>query len=72
MIPVDRETEVTYTFDLSTVSTADLQAELSRREGVRSIRLDYGVEAEITLKGTRSSDASATITGPAVITVNID
>lgn len=56
--------------DLSTVSTRDLQAELSRREGVESLYLGPYDRAEVT--GYFGSSTEITIVGPAIITVNID
>ncbi|WP_449600309.1 hypothetical protein [Paenibacillus sp. Marseille-Q9583] len=55
-------------FDLSTVSTADLQAELSRREGVRTHA--FGPEDNVFL-----ADSDGVILndcGPVTITINID
>lgn len=62
--------------DLSTVSTRDLQAELSRREGVVSYEIDYESAADISFQyGPLTCGVYETgvrVTGPAIITVNID
>ncbi|AWB45287.1 BC1881 family protein [Paenibacillus sp. CAA11] len=61
--------------DLSTVSTADLQAEISRREGVKSYALSTEDSAEINVKcngGGLRTNTFVNFSGPAVITINID
>ncbi|WP_179087381.1 hypothetical protein [Paenibacillus odorifer] len=54
--------------DLSTVSTADLQAELSRREGVKTYV--FGPEDNVVL-----ADGDGVILddcGPITVTINVD
>lgn len=64
--------------DLSTVSTRDLQAELSRREGVDTITVAPYERVGITgyvgssFEMYRDNPNEVTLTGPAIITVNID
>lgn len=61
--------------DLSTVSTADLQAELSRREGVKTYVLDLGDNGSIRVDSEGNVFTTSTrvdFTGPALITVNVD
>lgn len=61
--------------DLSTVSTRDLQAELSRREGVTSYVMGPEDTADINVKckgNGLATNTNVSFTGPAIITVNID
>jgi len=62
--------------DLSTVSTRDLQEELSRREGVVSYVIDHDSTADISFKHGPLTcgvfETGVRVTGPATITVNID
>ncbi|WP_427050385.1 hypothetical protein [Paenibacillus sp. TC-CSREp1] len=57
--------------NLSTVSTRDLQAELSRRDGVNTYFLSNEGLARITFSTGHRRDC-AEVKGPAVITVSID
>lgn len=58
-------------FDLSTVSTADLQTELSRREGVSTFVLVPDDNIEIAIKRP-GANIYADIDGPVTITINVD
>lgn len=54
--------------DLSGVSTAELQAELSRRVGVRTYV--YGPEDYVYVADKDGNDVGHS--GPAIVTINID
>jgi hypothetical protein len=54
--------------DLSHVSTAELQAELSRREGVRTYV--FGPEDYVYVADRDGNDVGHI--GPAIVTINVD
>lgn len=57
--------------DLSTVSTAELQAELARREGVVTYALSPEDTADIAIKRP-GTNVYVDIDGPVTITINVD